>query len=1354
MATRDILRILRSSVPLLRPKDRCPGELYVNFADGIVGYIDPAGAPQDIGPFVFPDEAALEAFGVATNPREGLLAFANDSFWQRDTLASNTPVPGWRQILLGGDADLDEVLRLIAEETVARIDGDATLSARVSDETSARIAGDVAVANQVTILSASVDTRLTDTNARITTESTARADADSALATQLNSLEATVTTVDSSLSARITTESQARADGDAALASRTTTLEASSLREIGNTGNLLDNAFLTRDAVGWNLGTWTRATFGSGPSATGLTTVGSVNAAANSNQFRPLPSGALLLRLHVRRTQTEGPFNALLLWADATGQPLPNTVLDINPTAANVWQLKEHRVTPPAGAASFVLQFDPNGQGTYDVAAPLLAPLSADFTTDINVLSARITTEEQARVAGDTALASRSTVLEAQAIVTSSRQNPGLFESFDQYADNDALRKAVDPQGVSPAQIGLTPVSDGGGRAMFVLPNTFGFFVFGTPKLPVTGGRVHRVTFDIQAVGGPVRLACGVRAFDANGIALLNSAGSDHWVVAGDLTLSEGQRRRLTGYLSLFRPADDPLVGVPAPDITKPGAWVNGTASASWGMFIFGGQAGTLVVHTAEVIEVTDVADNRGTLDARITTEEQARVAGDTALATRTTTLEARSKSVQTLGYSWDFSVYSSLEEMELAGWTAFGGLLNGSWALEPDPLALGGVALVHTAISTEAALFGPPISYGASAHSIDRQDAPVVEFSASYVRPSVGLPMDSASVEALLGAAAYDASGELLGGDFSVWQLQGGRDPFPISAAGLVQRGFGARLGAVGAGNRVGFPAPSPGSTTMFPNGTVRLRPLCYFIGMVPGVKVRVVSGSVRVAQTTQEFAVSIQSEQTARIDGDTALAQQIQQIIAEGAQGTQTFFQATAPTNPEPGWVWFKDNGPGIADEIFRWSGSAWVEIDVSEPVDLSLVNARITEESTARVQGDNALASRTSIVEANVANFGPRITANESGLATANTRITNEQTARADADGALGVRIDGVSASANTNAAAITAESSARASADSALSTSITNLTASVNTKDAATNARVTAESQARADGDAVLASRTSSVESNVGALAARVTTSEQAIDGIEAEYAVSVDANGHVVGFRLISGAGGGLFAVRADSFSVSNPGVPSSQTPIFEVVDGQVRIREAIIGQLSAGVIKLDDLVLDTNAAGELTIKGQAISTELLAANAAVRPFTYSQIQASEVTFPPNVWNTLQLNGVPAEVIVNNPAGFPGLVKFDVNVLIRNGGSDSDTASFRVQRGDGLILPTQYPSMWIDGRSGQYSPLAMTFFDNTVLPGASNTYRLQMNSNDRSPIKAVHILGLLFKNATPGAFGGRNLESDE
>jgi hypothetical protein len=48
------IQIYRSSVAGARPVvgARSPGELYINFADGVIGYIDIGGNPIDLGPYL------------------------------------------------------------------------------------------------------------------------------------------------------------------------------------------------------------------------------------------------------------------------------------------------------------------------------------------------------------------------------------------------------------------------------------------------------------------------------------------------------------------------------------------------------------------------------------------------------------------------------------------------------------------------------------------------------------------------------------------------------------------------------------------------------------------------------------------------------------------------------------------------------------------------------------------------------------------------------------------------------------------------------------------------------------------------------------------------------------------------------------------------------------------------------------------------------------------------------------------------------------------------------------------------------------------------------------------------------
>lgn len=135
------------------------------------------------------------------------------------------------------------------------------------------------------------------------------------------------------------------------------------------------------------------------------------------------------------------------------------------------------------------------------------------------------------------------------------------------------------------------------------------------------------------------------------------------------------------------------------------------------------------------------------------------------------------------------------------------------------------------------------------------------------------------------------------------------------------------------------------------------------------------------------------VQTEQTARIDGDTALAQSI------------TNLTSTVTTNQ-------------------------------------SLALAAVQTESTARATADSALSQ-------DITNLTSAVNTNNTNVLAA---LTAEQTARANADGALASDITTLAATVNTNNsnafAAIQNESTVRANADSAISSTVNTLTSTVN------------------------------------------------------------------------------------------------------------------------------------------------------------------------------------------------------------------------------------------------------------------------------------------------------------------
>lgn len=70
----DVIQVLRSSEPGRRPAERAPGELFVNFADGVFGYIDQDGNAVDYGGSGG-TELPADAAGVLTNDGSGALSW-------------------------------------------------------------------------------------------------------------------------------------------------------------------------------------------------------------------------------------------------------------------------------------------------------------------------------------------------------------------------------------------------------------------------------------------------------------------------------------------------------------------------------------------------------------------------------------------------------------------------------------------------------------------------------------------------------------------------------------------------------------------------------------------------------------------------------------------------------------------------------------------------------------------------------------------------------------------------------------------------------------------------------------------------------------------------------------------------------------------------------------------------------------------------------------------------------------------------------------------------------------------------------------------------------------------------------
>lgn len=126
--------------------------------------------------------------------------------------------------------------------------------------------------------------------------------------------------------------------------------------------------------------------------------------------------------------------------------------------------------------------------------------------------------------------------------------------------------------------------------------------------------------------------------------------------------------------------------------------------------------------------------------------------------------------------------------------------------------------------------------------------------------------------------------------------------------------------------------------------------------------------SGSGWVATEDARIATNtaaIQTEATARADADSALATQITTVQATANSKNKTYRQTAAPTDVPAGTLFVGDlwYDSDDSNKLYRWSGSAWVATDDAR---ISQNTAAIQTETTARANGDSALASQITTVQ----------------------------------------------------------------------------------------------------------------------------------------------------------------------------------------------------------------------------------------------------------------------------------------------------------------------------------------------------------------------------------------------------
>lgn len=273
--------------------------------------------------------------------------------------------------------------------------------------------------------------------------------------------------------------------------------------------------------------------------------------------------------------------------------------------------------------------------------------------------------------------------------------------------------------------------------------------------------------------------------------------------------------------------------------------------------------------------------------------------------------------------------------------------------------------------------------------------------------------------------------------------------------------------------------------------------------------------------------------------------------------------------------------------------FAAEAKERLELSARIDDTM--AAVTEESVARVEGDEALSQRITTIGAQIAETA--------------AVIEEETTARIEGDAALSQQIATVSAKADENAAVIQEETTARAEGDAALTERITTLSAQTSDSIAAIQQKMSADtvngvsitlnalSQDKALESQAIAERTLTVKHNEEVaerlLLAIKQSDAQAVleavnqivtgpNGLVAQNYIKTDVNGNVAGYGLYNDGDVSEFAILSDRFLIAK--ADGTATPIFEV-DSTTGLVQLIGDLIASGAITGDKI----NAAAQINL---------------------------------------------------------------------------------------------------------------------------------------------------------------------
>jgi predicted nucleic acid-binding Zn-ribbon protein len=225
-----------------------------------------------------------------------------------------------------------------------------------------------------------------------------------------------------------------------------------------------------------------------------------------------------------------------------------------------------------------------------------------------------------------------------------------------------------------------------------------------------------------------------------------------------------------------------------------------------------------------------------------------------------------------------------------------------------------------------------------------------------------------------------------------------------------------------------------------------------------------------------------------------------------------------------------------------------------------------------------------------------------------------VDGDQEATANAVSALTVRVSdtesGVSANAqsiqslsatvDTNSANIVQINDVSVTSTSAIAQAVAGLTATVGNN----SANITQINTVSADSGSAVARAVNSLNVTVGEDTVTLQEVKDVTDGVSAQYSVTIDNNGHVSGFGLVSDIIDGNptsdFTISADTFSIGGTGGLSDVSPFVVYTTEQTIVKDGVSVTVPAGVY-IGDAFIQSAAIGGTKIADGAITADKITA---------------------------------------------------------------------------------------------------------------------------------------------------------